>query len=67
MKLDDLIKNVEYLNVINHKNIEVTGISYNSKTTQKGDIFVCLRGEYTDGHIYFKMAEENGAVAFVCE
>ena len=43
MKLDDLIKNVEYLNVINHKNIEVTGISYNSKTTQKGDIFVCLR------------------------
>ena len=67
MKLDDLIKNVEYLNVINHKNIEVTGISYNSKTTQKGDIFVCLRGEYTDGHKYFKMAEENGAVAFVCE
>ena len=67
MKLDDLIKNVEYLNVINHKNIEVTGISYNSKTTQKGDIFVCLRGEYSDGHKYFKMAEENGAVAFVCE
>lgn len=67
MKLDDLIKNVEYLNIINHKNIEVTGISYNSKTTQKGDIFVCLRGEYTDGHKYFKMAEENGAVAFVCE
>lgn len=67
MKLDDLIKNVEYLNVINHKNVDVTGISYNSKTTQKGDIFVCLRGEYTDGHKYFKMAEENGAVAFVCE
>ena len=67
MKLDDLIKNVEYLNIVNHKNIEVAGISYNSKTTQKGDIFVCLRGEYTDGHKYFKMAEENGAVAFVCE
>lgn len=67
MKLDDLIKNVEYLNIVNHKNIEVTGISYNSKTTQKGDIFVCLRGEYTDGHKYFKMAEENGAVVFVCE
>lgn len=67
MKLDDLIKNVEYLNIVNHKNVDVTGISYNSKTTQKGDIFVCLRGEYTDGHKYFKMAEENGAVAFVCE
>lgn len=67
MKLDDLIKNVEYLNIVNHKNVEITGISYNSKTTQKGDIFVCLRGEYTDGHKYFKMAEENGAVAFVCE
>ena len=67
MKLDELIKNVEYTDIINYKNIEITGISYNSKTTQKGDIFVCLRGEYTDGHKYFKMAEENGAVAFVCE
>lgn len=67
MKLDDLVKNVEYLNIVNHKNVDVIGISYNSKTTQKGDIFVCLRGEYTDGHKYFKMAEENGAVAFVCE
>ena len=67
MKLDELIKNVEYTDIINHEDVEVTGISYNSKTTQKGDIFVCLRGEYTDGHKYFKMAEENGAVAFVCE
>ena len=67
MKLDELIKNVEYTDIINYKNVEITGISYNSKTTQKGDIFVCLRGEYTDGHKYFKMAEENGAVAFVCE
>ena len=67
MKLDELIKNVEYTDIINHEDVEVTGITYNSKTTQKGDIFVCLRGEYTDGHKYFKMAEENGAVAFVCE
>ena len=42
MKLDKLIENVDFVDRINYKDVEVTGISYNSKTTQKGDIFVCL-------------------------
>lgn len=67
MKLDELIEHLDYKDLINFKNVDITGISYNSKTTKKGDIFVCLTGEYTDGHEFAKNAVENGAVAFLVE
>ena len=67
MKLDELIEHLDYKDLENFKNVEVTGISYNSKTTKPGDIFVCLTGEYTDGHEYAQNAIENGAVALLVE
>lgn len=67
MKLSELIKNLKYEKLVNFKEQDITGISYNSKTTKNGDVFVCLVGEHSDGHNYFKMAEENGAVAFMVE
>lgn len=67
MKLDELIEHLDYKDLVNFKNVEVTGISYNSKTTKKGDIFICLTGEYTDGHEYAQNAIENGAVALLVE
>ncbi len=67
MKLDELIEHLDYKDLENFKNVEVTGISYNSKTTKPGDIFVCLTGEYTDGHEYAPNAIENGAVALLVE
>lgn len=67
MKLDELIEHLDYKDLVNFKNVEVTGISYNSKTTKEGDIFICLTGEYTDGHEYAKNAIENGAVALLVE
>ena len=67
MKLDELIEHLGYKDLINFKNVEISGISYNSKTTKKGDIFVCLTGEYTDGHEYAQSAVENGAAALFVE
>lgn len=67
MKLDELIEYLKYKDLINFKNVNITGISYNSKTTKKGDIFVCLVGEHTDGHEYAKMAIDNGAAALLVE
>lgn len=67
MKLDELIEHLDYKDLVNFKNVEISGISYNSKTTKKGDIFVCLTGEYTDGHEYAKDAIENGAAALLVE
>ena len=67
MKLDELIEYLDYKDLINFKNINITGISYNSKTTKKGDIFVCLVGEQTDGHKFALNAIENGATALLVE
>ncbi len=70
MKLKDLIKNIDIVKVEAVKDwqdIEITGLSYNSKTTEKGDIFICLKGENTDGHKYAKSAVENGASALFLE
>ena len=67
MKLDELFEHLDYKDLINFKNVEISGISYNSKTNKKGDIFICLTGEYADGHEYAKNAIENGAVALLVE
>ncbi len=67
MNLQNIIDKIDYIEIKNAKNVEITGISHNSKTTQKGDIFVCLTGEHSDGHIYAQKAIENGAVALFCE
>ena len=68
MKLREVINCIHSENVFNHKYIDttdITGISYNSKTAKQGDIFVCLVGEHTDGHIYAQKAIDNGAVAVI--
>ena len=45
--------------------IEVTGISMNSKEVEKGNIFVCTMGVTADRHDYIDDAIEHGAVACV--
>ena len=67
MKLEELIEYLDYKDLVNFKSVEVSGISYNSQTTKKGDIFICLAGEHTDGHEYAQMAIDNGAVALLVE
>lgn len=67
MKLDELIEYLDYKDLVNFKDVDITGISYNSKTTKKGDIFICLTGEHTDGHEYAQNAIEAGAAALLVE
>ena len=65
--LVEYIKPFEVRSNDNLNDITVTGISYNSRTTKAGDIFVCLVGEHVDGHEYAAQAQENGAVAIVVQ
>ena len=67
MLLNDLLKLLKSYKTKNFVDVEVNGISYNSLTTKKGDIFICIRGEASDGHEYAKSAVQKGAVALFCE
>lgn len=49
------------------RKIEVSGICYDSRKTQKGYAFVCLKGEHTNGHIYAMDAAFRGASVAIAE
>ena len=40
-------------------------LQINSKDVEYGDIFIALKGQNTDGHLYVKNALENGAAAAI--
>ena len=67
MNLQKIIDYIKPEKVENLSKTEVTGVSYNSQTLQKGEIFVCLAGEHVDGHNFAHQVQENGASAIVSQ
>lgn len=68
MKIKELFQNIDVKNDI--KDIleeEVSDIVFDSRKVTKDCIFVCVKGEKSDGHIYAKAAEEKGAKYIVAE
>ncbi|HWR16469.1 MAG TPA: UDP-N-acetylmuramoyl-L-alanyl-D-glutamate--2,6-diaminopimelate ligase [Terriglobales bacterium] len=48
-------------------NPEISGVEYDSRRVQPGNLFVAMKGESTDGNRYITKAIENGAVAVVSD
>ncbi len=46
--------------------MEISSISYDTRTLKSGALFVALSGEKTDGHRYIAQALEKGAAAILC-
>ena len=66
MKLRDLLNGIE-ISAFSDLDTEITGISYDSRSTKPGDLFVAVRGFESDGHNYIPKAVEKGAVCVLCE
>ncbi len=67
MKLRDIVRNLDLIGGNADLDTEITGVSYDSRKTQPGDLFVAVRGFETDGHRYIPMAMQKGAAAVLCE
>ncbi len=67
MRLRDLLSEANYLEIIGDINIDIKGLSYDSRKVKKGDLFFCIKGLKADGHRFAKKAEKAGAVAAVVE
>ncbi|MGG4041572.1 UDP-N-acetylmuramoyl-tripeptide--D-alanyl-D-alanine ligase [Bacillus smithii] len=48
---------------LSHKDIVIQGVSIDSRKIEKGNLFVPLKGDHTDGHRYVETAFQNGAAA----
>lgn len=67
MTLSKLLSNTKITGMQGNIDVKVSGIAFNSAEVKPGDVFVCISGFKTDGHIYAKDALEKGAVAIVAE
>ena len=67
MKLNDILKDLNVLDLRADPDLEITGITYDSRLVKEGDLFVAIRGFSSDGHAYIPTAVEKGCAAVLCE
>ena len=67
MKLSELLKGIHVTECTASMDMDVAGVSYDSRTTAKGEMYVAVTGYATDGHQYIPGAVEKGAAVVLCE
>ena len=65
MKLKELLKNVDVLEVAADLDVKVQDVTYDSRRVTPGDLFVAVSGFHSDGNRFIPMAMAKGAVAVV--
>ena len=67
MKLSEIIKDLDVISSTADLQTQILGVSYDSRKTQAGDLFVAVKGFESDGHRFIPKAVEKGALAVLCE
>ena len=67
MILSEILKGIKVCGGNVPERMEITGISYDSRKVQPGDLFVAITGFASDGHKFIPMAMEKGAAAVLCQ
>lgn len=67
MKLQDLLKNIDVIEIKGEQDINVTGVFTDSRKATPGSVFIALKGVQVDGHLYIKNALELGAKVILHE
>ena len=67
MKLKEMLVGLEGLKAKGDLDVEIKGISSNSKELKEGDLFVAIKGFEVDGHKFVNDAIEKGASAIIIE
>jgi UDP-N-acetylmuramoyl-L-alanyl-D-glutamate--2,6-diaminopimelate ligase len=65
--LAQLLQGLENLNIQGDEHIPVKGLAYHSGRVEPGQVFVALKGNQTDGHLFINKAIEKGAQVVVLE
>ncbi|TZE81947.1 UDP-N-acetylmuramoyl-L-alanyl-D-glutamate--2,6-diaminopimelate ligase [Calorimonas adulescens] len=67
MLLSKMLDGLQYVGINNFRDMEIKRVMYDSRKVEDGDIFVCIKGFNTDGHMYIGQAIKKGAKAVVID
>ena len=69
MSLGEAARSVEelFVSLEGDRSALVTGLAHDSRNVTRGDLFVCVPGRMSDGHLHAAQALDAGAVALVVE
>jgi UDP-N-acetylmuramoyl-L-alanyl-D-glutamate--2,6-diaminopimelate ligase len=67
MLLRELLEGLEYEVISGTDDAEVTGICDDSRFAAKGNVFICIEGTVTDGHLYAADAVEKGCNSLIIQ
>jgi UDP-N-acetylmuramoyl-L-alanyl-D-glutamate--2,6-diaminopimelate ligase len=67
MELRELLAGADVAEIAGDREVEITGLAYDSRRVGPGDLFFCVRGQRSDGHDFAERAVEAGAAALVVE
>ena len=67
MILKNILKEIPVVETRGSDEVEITSLTLDSRSAEKGSLFFALRGTEIDGHEFIGAAIERGAVAVMCE
>jgi UDP-N-acetylmuramoyl-L-alanyl-D-glutamate--2,6-diaminopimelate ligase len=67
MTLREVLAGAAVAEWIDEAGVEVTGLAYDNRAIEPGDLFFCVRGQTADGHDFAPEAIAAGAAALVVE
>ena len=65
MKIEEILDVTKGMLVCGDKNIEVNKFDIDTRNVNKEDVFVAIKGENTDGNLYYKEAIKKGAICLL--
>jgi UDP-N-acetylmuramoyl-L-alanyl-D-glutamate--2,6-diaminopimelate ligase len=65
--LKDILYKAGLVKVAGPTDVEITGITLDSRTASPGCLFVAIQGTASDGHRFIEFAVADGAKAVICE
>lgn len=67
MNIDEIIYGIDLISFTGDRDINISGIEFDSRLVKEGSLFIAVKGSKTDGHDYIQQAVAHGAVAVICE
>lgn len=67
MKIDKILEGIEIVSMKGARNIDISGVVFDSRQVTKDSLFVAVKGYNSNGHDFIASAVSSGAAAVLCE